>query len=141
MNKFKSFESWVPCVWTLHALSGKIFEGIERVNIPGMLLEVFQRHFQIDFLCWDPSRKTFIHFSFTIHCHIYFWNPSKRKKVYFCYRILVFRAKSLLLEVNQYFQKRLYAWKNFKNIFSRPLFTVIFRYIFHFEQVRMTKVI
>ena len=30
-------------------------------------------------------------------------------------------------EVKKIFRKRFWAWKNFKNIFSRPLFTVLFR--------------
>ena len=39
-------------------------------------------------------------------------------------------------EVKKIFWKRLCAWRNFKNIFSRPLFTIIFSpKIFHFEYV------
>ena len=30
-------------------------------------------------------------------------------------------------EINQWVQKWLCAWRKFKNIFSRPLFTIIFR--------------
>ena len=61
----------------------------------------------------------------------FFEIPQCKKKVIF------------LTEVNLILPKRLCTWRNFKNIFSRPLFTIIFKskkvilatYTFHFEYV------
>ena len=54
----------------------------------------------------------------------FYWNPSMGKEGHFYYWICIFRPKSSLLWSKW---KGPCAWKNFKNIFSRPLFTIIFR--------------
>ena len=50
-----------------------------------------------------------------------------RKEGHFYYRIYNFVEKCFFYKVKNIFRKRLCAWRNFKNIFSRPLFTIIFR--------------
>ena len=49
------------------------------------------------------------------------------KKVIFITEFAIWCKNSPFYEVNKIFQKRLCAWRNFKIIFSRPLFIIIFR--------------
>ena len=65
---------------------------------------------------------SFIHYMY-IHHKKYFWNSSMRKAFF---RPPLFSKTKLRQPTGQTW-KRPRAWRNFKNIFSRPLFTIIFR--------------
>ena len=53
--------------------------------------------------------------------------PPCAKKVIFITEFVLLDLNPHFYEVNQEVWKRPCAWRNFKNIFSRPLFTIIFR--------------
>ena len=53
--------------------------------------------------------------------------PPCTKKVIFITKFVFSDLNPHFYEVNQEVWKRPYPWRNFKNIFSRPLFTIILR--------------
>ena len=57
----------------------------------------------------------------------FFWNSSLCKRGYFHYWICSFGKNPPFYEVKNIFCKRLCAWRDFKNVFPWPLFTIIFR--------------
>ena len=69
--------------------------------------------------------KSFIYYMYMHHKKkLKFLHWQKRS---FLYWICSFGKNPPFYEVKKIFWKRLCAWRDFKNIFSRPLFTIIFR--------------
>ena len=64
--------------------------------------------------------------------------PSCAKKVIFITEFAIWCKNPLFYEVKKIFQKRLCAWRNFKIIFATPLFIIIFRSLFHFDQAHQS---
>ena len=53
--------------------------------------------------------------------------PPCAKKVIFITEFAIWCKKNPFYKVKKIFQKRLCEWRNFRNIFSRPLFIIIFK--------------
>ena len=75
--------------------------------------EIFGLKFHLPYIIMNTYPKDF------------FWNPSMRKN--FDTEFVVLCKNPPFYEVKNVFRKRLCAWWDFKNIFSRPLFITIFR--------------
>jgi hypothetical protein len=75
--------------------------------------------------CILTPNMPLIHTSFTSQS--FFEIPPSAKKAFFVTEFLILCKNPSFYEVNLILPKRLCAWRNFKNIFSRPLFTIILR--------------
>ena len=110
---FATFPMWAPePVTVLHWNSANLLSGKYLTHYSPLIQPSF-----------TPSKCIIS----TWTTKIFFWNPSMRKKGHFYYWICNFVQKSSFLWSKKNYLKMACAWRNFKNIFSRPLFTIIFR--------------
>ena len=70
--------------------------------------------------------KSFIYHKY-MYCKIFFWISSMHKEDHFCNWICDFVEKVLFLWSKMNWKVMASAWRNFKHIFCRPLFTIVFR--------------